>query len=92
MMNNQVNSQSYYAVSQNLLYSLIVIFPMLFLYELLGFVNNFNSTVQIRNGADAMIRQAFLIFGPNSQLLYGLTLFIIFLSVSYKHRETLLDG
>jgi len=92
MMNNKLNRQSYYAVSQNLLYSLIVIFPMLFIYELLGFINNFESTIQIRNGADAMIRQAFLIFGPSSELFYGLTLFLIFISVCYKHRKTLLDN
>ena len=91
MMNNQGNRQSYYEASQNLLYSLIIIFPMLFIYELLGFINNFDSTYQIRNGADAMIRQAFLIFGPNSQLLYGFTLFLIFFSVCYRHRETLLN-
>ena len=91
MMNNPGNSQSYYAVSQNLLYSLIIIFPMLFIYELLGFINNFDSNTQIRNGADSIIRQAFLIFGSNSQFLYGFTLFLIFISVCYKHRETLLN-
>jgi hypothetical protein len=92
MMTNQLNSQSYFSASRNLLYSLVAIFPMLFLYELLGFINNFEAHYQIRNGADAMIRQVFSIFGPNSQLLYGLTLFLIFCSVGCRHRDILLKG
>jgi len=91
-MNNQDFSQTYFSASRNIFYSLIIIFPMLFLYELLGFINNFEAHYQIRNGADAMIRQVFLIFGPNSQLVYGLTLFIILSSVGYRHRKILLKG
>ena len=65
-MSNSEIPQSYFDASRNLLYSLVVIFPMLFLYEFLGFINNFETNYQIRNGADAMIRQAFSVFGPNS--------------------------
>ena len=92
MMSNQDIAQTYFSVSRNSFYSLVLIFPMLILYELLGFINNFETNYQIRNGADAMIRQVFSIFGPNSQLLYGLTLFLIFCSVGYRYREVLLMG
>jgi len=92
MMNNQDIPHTYFSASRNLLYSLVVIFPMLFLYELLGFINNFDANYQIRNGADVLIRQAFTIFGSNSQLLYGLSLFMIFCLVGYNHRHTLLNS
>ncbi|MBC8310984.1 MAG: CPBP family intramembrane metalloprotease [Candidatus Marinimicrobia bacterium] len=92
MMSNSEIPQSYFDASRNLLYSLVVIFPMLFLYEFLGFINNFETNYQIRNGADAMIRQAFSVFGPNSQLIYGLALFLLFCSVGFGHRQILLKG
>ena len=92
MMTNQPSPQLYFSASRNLLYSLMGIFPMLFLYELLGFINNFGAHYQIRNGADAMIRQVFSIFAPNSQLLYGLTLLLLFCLVGYRHRDILLNG
>ena len=91
-MNSQVSSKSYFLASRNLFYSLLAIFPMLFLYEFLGFINNFKAEYQIRNGADAMVRQLFSIFGPFSQLLYGITLFLIFCYIGYKHRDILLKG
>ncbi len=92
MMINQDIPHTYFSASRNLLYSLVVIFPMLFLYELLGFINNFEANYQIRNGADALIRQVFTIFGSNAQLLYGLSLFMIFCLVGYNHRHTLLNS
>ncbi len=92
MMINQDIPHTYFSASRNLLYSLVVIFPMLFLYELLGFINNFDANYQIRNGADALIRQVFTIFGSNAQLLYGLSLFMIFCLVGYNHRHTLLNS
>ena len=92
MMNNQDIPHTYFSASRNLLYSLVVISPMLFLYELLGFINNFDANYQIRNGADVLIRQAFTIFGSNSQLLYGLSLFMIFCLVGYNHRHTLINS
>ena len=92
MMNNQDIRHTYFSASRNLLYSLVVISPMLFLYELLGFINNFGANYQIRNGADALIRQAFTIFGSSSQFFYGLSLFMIFCLVGYNHRHTLLNS
>jgi len=91
-MSNKGIYQTYFSASQNLLYSLVVIFPMLFLYELLGFINNFEADYQIRNGADALIREFFSIFGPNSHLFYGLTLLLIFFSVAFRHRQILIMG
>lgn len=92
MMNSQGFPQTYFSTSRNLLYSFIVISPMLFLYEFLGFINNYESNYQIRNGADALIRQVFTIFGSNSQLLYGLSLFLIFCLVGYRYRNTLFNN
>jgi hypothetical protein len=82
-MNN--NNEGYFYASKNILYSLLLIFPMLFLYEILGFIQNYGSHYYIRNGADAIIRHLFSLFGENAHLYYGLSLFILFVVVFIKN-------
>ena len=66
MMNN--NYEEYFYASKNILYSLLLIIPMLFLYEILGFIQNYDSNYYIRNGADAIIRHLFSPFGENENV------------------------
>ncbi len=82
-MNN--NNEGYFYASKNILYSLLLIFPMLFLYEILGFIQNYGSHYHIRNGADAIIRHLFSHFGENAHLFYGTSLFLLFLIVCVKN-------
>ena len=56
---------------------MILIFPLLIAYEILGLVVNYNLPFEIRNGADVLLRQAFLTFGKIGNLtLFGILLFI----------------
>ena len=41
------------------------------LYEVLGYINNFESQLSIRNGADVYIRQFFQIFGEYANIIYA---------------------
>jgi len=52
---------------------MILIFPLLIAYEILGLVVNYNLPFEIRNGADVLLRQAFLCFGKVGNLtLFGI--------------------
>ena len=65
---------------------------MIVVYETLGFIHNFDSNFQIRNGADALLRQFFSFFGSQAQLIYGITLFAMFILVGVIHRNVLQEG
>ena len=65
---------------------------MIFIYEFLGYIHNFQTTIPIRNGADVLIRQVFTIFGFNAQLFYGLSLLIIISLIGYFNRIILIQG
>ena len=49
----------------------------------------FKSEFQIRNGADVFIRQLFLGFNHNAELVYAISLFFIFLIIIYYNREVI---
>ena len=65
---------------------------MLFLYEIMCFIQFAGDTFAIRNGADVFIRQLFVGFGGHAELVYGLFLLIIMLSIMYKNRKVIKDG
>jgi len=56
---------------------------MLFLYEVMCFIQFSDTPVEIRNGADVFLRQLImgLGYGKYSESIYGLILFIIFLII-----------
>ena len=65
---------------------------MLFIYEMMCFIQFFGNTFVIRNGADVLIRQLFDGFGRYAELVYGLFLFIIILNIMYLNRKVIKDG
>ena len=83
---------SYWDISKNIYYSILFILPMLFLYELMCWLQFFGSEFQIRNGADVFLRQLFKIFGNYSELAYSLMLLCIFLAIMYFNRNVLKEG
>ena len=80
----------YISLSRNDLYSFIIILPLVLLYEVLGYINNFESQLSIRNGADVYIRQFFQIFGEYANIIYasGLMLFLLF--IFFKNKSLFL--
>ena len=81
-MTDEYVTISYWNVTKNIYYSLLFIFPMLFLYEVMCWIQYFDKSAKIRNGADVLIRHLIMGIGNNSELIYGLTLLIIFFVVS----------
>ena len=70
---------TYIKYTNNLLTSSLFIFPFLIIYEFLAFFKFKNSTYQIRNTADIILRDIVGIFSSNVMLFYSLLLLIIFL-------------
>jgi len=91
-MTNDIKSlNSYTNTSKSNLYSLILILPMFILYEFLGYINNYGSDVLIRNGADVIFRNVFLLFGNFANLVYHFVLFLIILYVFYNSKYQLFN-
>ncbi len=85
---NQIYSRS----SHSIFYGITLIFPLVIVYELFGIYINWRAPYELRNGADALIRDIFQIFGQYSQIAYGLTLFILLAIIAVKNKETLTNG
>ena len=91
-MTDEYVTISYWNVTKNIYYSLLFIFPMLFLYESMCWIQYFGQSAEIRNGADVLLHQ--IIFGMvnGSEIVYGLLMivesllwcigFVIIMSVS----------
>ena len=77
---------SYWNVTKNIYYSLLFILPMLFLYEVMCWIQYFDQSAKIRNGADVLIRHLIMGIGNNSELIYGLILLIIIFGVMFFNR------
>ena len=85
---------NYFIYSKNIITSLFFIFPFILLYESICFLYFKNSTYQVRNSADVVVRNFFDIFGPYSDYLYALTLsaillFIYFINKSLKFKNVI---
>jgi len=92
MMTDHYMQLSYWEISKNIYYSILFIMPMLFLYEIMCWIQYYGLNVQIRNGADVFIRQLFFSFGHYSELAYSLTLLIIFLVIVYFNWNVIEKG
>ena len=86
-MNNKSLSSSYLNVTKNMYYSLIFIFPMLFLYEIMCWVQYADKNVEIRNGADVLLRQLIMGFDENAETFYAFILIIVFLAIMFYNRN-----
>ena len=65
---------------------------MLFLYEIMCWIQFADTSVKIRNGADVFLRQLLFVYGVNSESIYGLILFIIFLTIMFVNRNVVKKG
>ena len=50
---------NYFSLSKNDFYSIIVIAPLIILYQILGFFNNYHSNLIVKNSADVFIKYFF---------------------------------
>jgi len=91
-MTNQFVSLSYWKVTKNIYYSLLFIFPMLFLYEIMCWIQFSGKSAEIRNGADVFLRQFIMGFGRHSESIYGLLLIIVFCGIMIINRNMLKNG
>ena len=91
-MTNQFVSLSYWKVTKNIYYSLIFIFPMLFLYEMMCWIQYAGKYSEVRNGADIFIRQLIMGFGNHSESIYGLLLMIVFFGIIFLNQNVVKKG
>ena len=86
-MTDQFVSLSYWKVTKNIYYSMLFIFPMLFLYEMMCWIQFAGKSAEIRNGADVFLRQLIMGFGKHSESIYGLLLIIVFFGIMFFNRN-----
>ena len=91
-MTDQFVSLSYWKVTKNIYYSLLFIFPMLFLYEIMCWIQFAGKSAEIRNGADVFLRQLIMGYGKYSESFYGLILIILFLAIMFFNRNVVKRG
>ena len=91
-MTDEYVTISYWNVTKNIYYSLLFIFPMLFLYESMCWIQYFGQSAEIRNGADVLIRQIIVGMGNGSEIVYGLLLMIVFFGVMFLNRRVVKNG
>ena len=91
-MTDEYLAISYWNVTKNIYYSLLFIFPMLFLYESMCWIQYFGQSSEIRNGADVLIRQIIVGMGNGSEIAYGLLLMIVLFGVMFLNRRVVRNG
>lgn len=83
----------YLMATRRPVYSLLYLLPLLVIYEIFALVINFNSSLQIRNGADIIVRYVLRLFGIRS--LFGfmmtvvLTVVVMVILAYQRHPEKL---
>lgn len=66
---------SYWSATKAPRYSLLLVFPLLVLYELLAFVLSHDAITGVRNGADVLLKSVFIALGGrNGILVFGVIL------------------
>jgi len=91
-MTDEYITISYWNVTKNIYYSLLFIFPMLFLYEAMCWIQYFGQSAETRNGADVLIRQIIVGMGNGSEIVYGLLLMIVLFGVMFLNRRVVKNG
>ncbi|UCD37748.1 MAG: CPBP family intramembrane metalloprotease [Fidelibacterota bacterium] len=64
--------REYRGLSRTPFYSLVFIVPLVVLYEILAVMINWESELQLRNGADVLLRQLLMIFGLGTPYALGI--------------------
>ncbi|MFC1481788.1 hypothetical protein ACFL6E_06040 [Candidatus Neomarinimicrobiota bacterium] len=73
-------------ITRSTWYSLVYIAPLVFIYEVLAIVVNWNSSgPELRNGADILVRFFFKIFGLSTPYITALILLVALALVWYFH-------
>ena len=65
-----MNNSNYWSVTNSPLYSFIFTIPLFLIYEIGVFTISVNDIVELRNGADVLMRQVLGLFGIYGCLLY----------------------
>ena len=60
---------------------------MLFLYEMMCWIQFAGKFAEIRNGADVFLRQLIMGFGKHSESIYGLLLIIVFFGIMFYNQN-----
>ncbi|MFP4547936.1 MAG: CPBP family intramembrane glutamic endopeptidase [Fidelibacterota bacterium] len=85
--------KEYWQESRSPLYSLIFTLPLIIVYEGLLFTMNHSDIAGMRNGADALIRQFFAMFGIYGFYLVGFViLLVLFLIYLFQHKNRKLSN
>ncbi len=85
--------KEYWQDSKSPLYSLIFTLPLIIVYEGLLFTMNHSDIAGMRNGADALIRQFFAMFGIYGFYLVGFViLLVLFLIYLFQHKNRKLSN
>jgi len=91
-MTDEYVAISYWNFTKNIYYSLLFIFPMLFLYESMCWIQYFDQSSEIRNGADVLIRQIIFVMGNASEIVYGLLLVVVIFGLMFLNRRVVKKG
>ena len=86
-MISNITKNSYFAYTRDLLSSILFIFPLLILYELLSFLIFYDKNYEIRNSADIFLRSYFYNIGTASQFQYIIFLLILVLLYIYINKN-----
>ena len=82
----------YFELSKNDFYSFLIIAPLIILYEFFGYINNFNSPLIIRNGADIYMKNFFQFFGYYSDIVYTFFLIFFLLFIFVRNKSLFLSS
>ena len=73
--------KSYINESKSPLYSLIIVLPIIIIYEILIFSMNKSDIIGIRNGADVLFRQFFALFGIFGFYFVGFVIMVVLIFI-----------
>ena len=83
----------YFSLSRNDFYSIIVVTPLFILYQILGFFNNYESDLIVKNSADVFIRHFFQHFSLKHAGLIHLICFMLIISfIVFKNKDLFISS
>ena len=83
--------KDYLIITKDQFYNVILIFPILLAYEALGLVVNLNSSFELRNGADVLLKNFFLSFGNYGKYVLGLIIFYLTLFIFHAGKKKIIN-
>ena len=84
---------NYFSLSKNDFYSIIIIAPLIILYQILGFFNNYHSDLIVKNSADVFIKYFFQYLSVEYASSIYLTCFIaIIIFIILKNKKIFISS